>query len=80
MPNHQRKQSKHLIDEIDAVLKHRTRWLRRAPLLIALIGVAISGAGLTTGQGWLMSVGALVFIVGLGAQITMWFGLHEGRK
>ncbi|MHC8297742.1 hypothetical protein [Pseudomonas sp. LB3P58] len=79
-PPEKDKASRELIGLIDANVKHQTRWVRRIPVLIAVIGVLVAVIGLVFSSGWPVSIGLLMFVVGFTSQVVLWYGLHEGKN
>ncbi|KNH43682.1 MULTISPECIES: hypothetical protein [Pseudomonas] len=63
-----------------AQVKHQTRWLRRAPMLIGVVGGGLALLGLWQAAGSLITLGALCGVTGFGAQAVLWYSLHDEEK
>lgn len=63
-----------------AQVKHQTRWLRRAPMLIGIVGGGLALWGIWQAAGSLITLGALCGVTGFAAQAVLWYGLHDEDK
>lgn len=66
--------------QITAQVKHQTRWVRRVPLLLGVLGIVLTLIGYWRSAGSLTTLGACVSVVGFGAQAVLWYGLHDEDK
>ncbi|WP_286789115.1 MULTISPECIES: hypothetical protein [unclassified Pseudomonas] len=67
-------------ERLDAQVQHETRWLRRIPLLIEILAVAVACFGYTIGYWKVMTVALFILTLGLSAQAVLWFGLRDLNK
>lgn len=63
-----------------AQVKHQTRWLRRAPVLMGVIGGVLALLGFWQSTGALITLGTLCGVAGFAAQAVLWYGLHDEYK
>ncbi|MNN68037.1 hypothetical protein D3C81_1837120 [compost metagenome] len=66
--------------QLVAQVKHQTRWIRRAPMLIGVFGGGLALLGLWHASGSLITLGACAGVAGFGAQAVLWHGLHDEEK
>ncbi|WP_343176982.1 hypothetical protein [Pseudomonas sp. 4810-S13] len=66
--------------QLTALIEHQTRWVRRIPALLGVLGIVLTLIGYWRSVGPLTALGACVSIIGLGAQAVLWIGLHDEDK
>lgn len=71
---------KKLKRQMIAQVKHQTRWTRRVPMLIGVLGAVLALLGLWHSIAALTTIGAALGVAGFGAQAVLWFGLRDEDK
>jgi len=71
---------KELQRQMVAQVKYQTRWLRRAPVLIGVIGGVLALLGYSQSTGALITLGTLCGFTGFAAQAVLWYGLQDEDK
>ncbi|AHZ73580.1 hypothetical protein OU5_P0328 (plasmid) [Pseudomonas mandelii JR-1] len=66
--------------QLTAHIEHQTRWVRRIPTLLGVLGIVLALIGYWRSVGPLTALGACISIVGFGAQAVLWVGLHDEDK
>ena len=66
--------------QLTAHIEHQTRWVRRIPTLLGVLGIVLTLIGYWRSVGPLTALGACISIVGFGAQAVLWVGLHDEDK
>ena len=66
--------------QLTALIEHQTRWVRRIPTLLGVLGIVLALIGYWRSVGPLTALGVCVSIVGFGAQAVLWVGLHDEDK
>ena len=66
--------------QLTAHIEHQTRWVRRIPSLLGVLGIVLTLIGYWRSVGPLTALGTCVSIIGFGAQAVLWIGLHDEDK
>jgi hypothetical protein len=69
-----------LKSQLSNQVKHQTRWVRRVPLLLGLLGGMVTLTGYWRSAGSLIALGLCIGFVGFGAYAVLWHGLHDEEK